>query len=88
VDLRISRRFSITEKTKLELLAEGFNIFNRTQVTTLNTTFYSVCSTGTAASPCSQLNFNSGASGFGSVTGADSTLFRERQIQLAARFEF
>ena len=88
VDLRISRRFSITEKTKLELLAEGFNIFNRTQVTTLNTTFYSVCSTGTAASPCSQLNFNSGASGFGAVTGADSTLFRERQIQLAARFEF
>lgn len=88
VDLRLSRRFAITEGTKLELLAEGFNIFNRTQVTTLNTTFYSVCSTGTGASPCSQLNFNGGASGFGSVTGADSTLFRERQIQLAVRFEF
>jgi Carboxypeptidase regulatory-like domain len=79
-DLRISRRFSLTEKTKLELLAEGFNIFNRTQVTTLNTTMYSISGT--------TLTFNSGASGFGSVTGADSTLFRERQIQLAARFEF
>ncbi len=79
-DLRISRRFSLTEKTKLELLAEGFNVFNRTQVTTLNTTLYSISG--------STMVFNSGASGFGSVTGADSTLFRERQIQLAARFEF
>jgi len=25
---------------------------------------------------------------FRSVTGADSTLFRERQVQLAARFQF
>jgi hypothetical protein len=25
---------------------------------------------------------------FGQTTGADSTLFRERQIQLAVRFEF
>ena len=25
---------------------------------------------------------------FGSTTGADSTLFRERQVQFAARFEF
>jgi len=64
----------------VELLAEGFNIFNRTQVTTVSTTMYTISGT--------TLNFNSGPSGFGSVTGADSTLFRERQIQLAARFEF
>jgi hypothetical protein len=88
LDMRISRRFSITEGTKLELLAEGFNIFNRTQVTNVSAGIYSICSTGTAASPCSQLNYSSGPSGFNSVTGADSTLFRERQIQLAARFQF
>ncbi|MGH9971504.1 MAG: carboxypeptidase regulatory-like domain-containing protein [Pyrinomonadaceae bacterium] len=88
LDLRLSRRFGITEGTKLELLAEAFNLFNRTQVTSVNSSIYSICSTGTAANPCPQLNFNSGASGFGSVTGADSTLFRERQVQLAVRFEF
>ena len=87
-DLRVSRRFSITEKTKVEFLVEGFNIFNRTLVTGVNSTIYSVDTTGSLASPRPFLNFNSGASGFQSVTGADSTLFRERQVQIAARFEF
>jgi len=76
-DLRISRRFSITEGTKLEVLAEGFNIFNRTQVTTVNSTLYNLSGT--------TFTYNSP---FGITTGADSTLFRERQVQLAVRFEF
>jgi len=80
-DLRVSRRFSITEKTKIELLAEGFNIFNHTQVTSVNNTIYSISNSGTT----SNLIFNSA---FGTVTGADGFFFRERQIQLAARFEF
>ncbi len=88
VDLRLSRRFSITESTKVELLAEAFNLLNRTQVTSVSTGIYSIDTTGSLASPRPFLNFSSGASGFNSVTGADSTLFRERQIQLAARFEF
>lgn len=88
VDMRLSRRFSITENTKIELLAEAFNLFNRTQVTNVSAGIYSICTTGTAASPCPLLNFSSGPSGFNSVTGADSTLFRERQVQLAARLQF
>ena len=88
LDMRISRRFSLTENTKLELLAEAFNLFNRTQVTTVSAGIYSICTTGTLTNPCPLLNFSSGANGFNSVTGADSTLFRERQVQLAARFEF
>ena len=80
LDMRISRRFHIKEDMSFELLAEGFNLFNRTQVTGVNRTLYSISG--------STLTFNSGASGFNSVTGADSTLFRERQVQLGARFEF
>jgi hypothetical protein len=80
LDMRISRRFHIKESMSFELLAEGFNLFNRTQVTGVNRTLYSISG--------STLTFNSGASGFNSVTGADSTLFRERQVQLGARFEF
>jgi hypothetical protein len=77
VDMRISRRFSITEGTKLELLAEGFNIFNRFQVTAMNATLYNLAGTTLTVNPT-----------FQQITGADSTLFRERQVQLAARFQF
>jgi hypothetical protein len=66
---------------KLELLAEGFNVFNRTQVTVVNGTLYNLSG--------STLTFNgAGTNPFFNVTGADSTLFRERQVQFAARFEF
>jgi len=88
LDMRLSRRFSINEDMKIELIAEAFNVFNRTQVTTVSAGIYSIDTTGSAAAPRPFLNFSSGASGFQSVTGADSTLFRERQIQLAARFQF
>jgi outer membrane receptor protein involved in Fe transport len=81
LDTRLSRRFSLTESVKLELLAEGFNVFNRTQVTNVNPTIYNQSGT--------TLTFNGvGTNPFFNVTGADSTLFRERQVQFAARFEF
>ena len=76
-DLRLSRRFNIGEKAKVEVLGEVFNFFNRTQVTGVNTTLYSLSG--------STLTFNTP---FGTTTSADSTLFRERQVQLAVRFEF
>ena len=82
VDLRVSRRFTIKENAKIELLAEGFNIFNRTQVTGINNRMYVVSASGT------QLVAN-----FDPTFGTPSDLsngffFRERQIQLAVRFEF
>ena len=81
VDARLSRRFSLTEGVKLEVLAEGFNVFNRTQVTLVNGTIYNISG--------SSLTFNgTGTNPFFNVTGADSTLFRERQVQFAARVEF
>jgi hypothetical protein len=88
VDMRLSRRFNITEGTNIEVLAEAFNLFNRTQVTAVNASLYSIDTTGSLANPRPFVNFNGGANGFFSVTGADSTLFRERQVQLAVRFEF
>lgn len=77
MDLRVSKRFRLTEDMNLELLAEGFNIFNRTQVFGVNNTLY-IRSGNT-------LNYNTS---FGQVNSTDSTLYRERQIQFAARFQF
>ena len=80
-DLRLSRQFHFTETTALEVLAEGFNILNRTQVTGLNTAIYATG--GTYQNPT--LNF---VSNYGTPNAAGGTLFRERQIQLAVRFQF
>jgi len=91
MDLRVSRRFTLKENYKIEVLAEGFNIFNRTQVTSVNNTIYNICAgTGTTGT----CPFGTGSvfatfnSSFGQTTGADGFFFRERQVQLAVRFEF
>ena len=86
LDLRVSRRFPIGEKMKIEVLGEAFNFFNRTQVTGVNATIYGFATSGCPAGGSAQcLTYNTP---FQQVTGADSTLFRERQVQLAVRFEF
>jgi len=81
LDLRVSRRFPIGEKAKIEVLAEAFNLFNSTQWTSANNTIYSISNSGTT----STLRFNTA---FGTNSGADGFFFRERQVQLAVRFEF
>ena len=82
VDLRVSRRFRVTEGSKIEFLAEGFNIFNRTQVTGVNNRMYVLSASGSNV-----------IATFDPTFGTPSDLsngffFRERQIQLAVRFEF
>ncbi|MBE7515228.1 MAG: TonB-dependent receptor [Chloracidobacterium sp.] len=77
LDLRLSKRFKFNETMALEFLGEAFNIVNRTHVFGVNTTLYT--RSGTV------LNYNTN---FGAVTSTDSTLYRERQIQFSARFQF
>lgn len=80
VDLRLSRRFRFSEKTNLEFLAEGFNIFNRQNITNVGTTAYTIAGTN--------LNFAPNAATFGVPSEAGNSIFRERQVQLAVRFQF
>jgi hypothetical protein len=90
MDLRVSKRFKFTERYNLELLAEGFNIFNRTQVFGQSATLY------TPATNCANTNgiTTNDPNGlcftpaFGSITTTDSNKYRERQIQFAVRFQF
>jgi len=82
VDLRVSRRITLKENYKLELLAEGFNIFNRTQVTGINNRMYVLSTSGGEV----VANFDPT---FGTASDlSNGFFFRERQVQLAVRFEF
>jgi hypothetical protein len=76
-DARLSKRFRITETVNIEFLGEVFNIANRTHVFGVNSTLYTRSGT--------TLNYNSA---FQQVTTTDSTLYRERQVQLSARLQF
>jgi hypothetical protein len=79
VDLRVSRRFRITETANFEVFAEGFNIFNRVNVT-------GIASGSAYTISGNNLNFNTTT--FGIPSEAGNSIFRERQIQFAARFQF
>ena len=90
VDLRISRRFRFSETMHLEVLGEFFNLFNRVNVTNRGTTLYTI-STAVAANPQGfpvGLPLLTVDPLFLVPNEAGNTIFRERQIQFAARFEF
>ncbi len=77
VDLRLSKRFYLGEKRRIEFMAEAFNVFNHMNVTDLNDELYYVSSGVLTYSRT-----------FGTPSAAGNTLFRERQIQFALRYEF
>lgn len=87
VDLRVSRRFNLSEDMNIEVLGEAFNIFNRVNVTNVNATYYQIgtIATGQPGAGTPILTFNQN---FLTPTEAGNTVFRERQIQFAVRFEF
>ncbi len=84
VDARLSRRFNFTENTNLEFLVEAFNLFNRTQITSVNTTAFTLVS-AVSGGPGINLVPNPN---FGVDTATGNSIFRERQIQMAVRFHF
>jgi hypothetical protein len=100
LDLRISKRFSITERAKLELYGESFNIVNHQNVTGVNTLGYTLGTTavttaGVSRPTANTATFNTAAgnatvSQFGATTATNSSNFQfaPRQIQLAARLQF
>jgi Carboxypeptidase regulatory-like domain/TonB dependent receptor len=96
-DLRLSKRFTVAERVKLELLGESFNLFNSQNTTQVNTTSYLVGATTNAAKAVTgnTLTFNTNASSptqplFGTVTSTNSAGFSytPRQIQLSVRAQF
>lgn len=89
VDLRLGKEFRFGEKYRLNFIAEAFNLFNRTHVFFVNQNAFDLVLTGCAtpaAGPCVP-SFRPRADHL-TVTGAQSTLYRERQMQFALKFAF
>jgi hypothetical protein len=82
-DMRLSRRFKLTEKSNLQFMAEGFNIFNRTN-------FASVNNVVGVIAPDPVLGFRlHGSQNFSPSQPLGFTAVQpKRQIQLGLRFSF
>ena len=79
VDMRVARGFKFAETKELELLVEGFNIFNRVNYATVNSTQFTLQGTNLVPNPLflsPQTALSYPATG------------NPRQLQVAARFNF
>jgi len=94
VDYRMSRTFDVTERAKLEFIAEAFNLFNHPNVSSVTTTEFTLnsgaCTVAASATTCPANAFtNNGTFATPAGGGIDNgTNLRERQIQFAVRFKF
>jgi outer membrane receptor protein involved in Fe transport len=91
VDFRLQKEFAIWESWKVILSGDAFNLFNHNNVTSVNTTMFTVCAanvncSGSGTKPTvNSLVFNPK---FGVPTGSSNTLIAQRQIQVGIRLNF
>jgi hypothetical protein len=78
VDMRLTRMFKLSENMRIRLIGEGFNLFNRTNLLTVNTNQFTANTTTLVLTP------PTGASAF----GLPRTFQTQRQFQLAIKFDF
>ena len=98
VDLRVMRQFTYREKYHLQLMAEAFNLFNHTNISSVNTTAFVYLASGaaaTATAPACPASL--GGNGclapsptFMAPTASSSTngLYGARQLQFSGKITF
>lgn len=79
IDARATKSFNFSERYRLSFVLEAFNLFNRSNIATVNTPQLILSTT-----PVLSLNVPAPTSPFGSAR----TFIGERQLQLAVRFKF
>jgi len=104
VDLRLTKQFTIKERSHVELRFEAFNLFNSTLVQAVNTTAYSPATPSATSTTCPLIGGGSAAgvasphastvtcmvpsSSFQTPTTTSGNLLGARQLQAGIRFEF
>ena len=89
-DARFSKDITVSEKTKVQILADVFNVLNHENVTAIDTTGYYI-GNGTTAGSNATLTYNTNGTQplFGQIQNVNSTtLYRPRQIQIGLKIFF
>jgi hypothetical protein len=93
-DLRISRDFAIREKLHFQILAEAFNLFNHTNITSVNGTAFNYSAVGSGSCTTALAAGTNGCiipnAAFLAPTASSSTngLYGARQLQVSAKIIF
>src|SRR5579864_2558864 len=82
-DFRLARFFKLTERTKLNLAVDAFNLFNRANVDEV----FSVYGAPDFVGPIPR-HFGDGITGPSGGVGTPRTAFNPRQLQFSAKFQF
>jgi hypothetical protein len=88
VDLRLARQFSIGERVKLSLMGELFNVFNHTNVLSVNTTSFTYLAAGSGACAGHTNACMVPSPTFLAPTATSSLIFGPRQVQISGRLTF
>jgi outer membrane receptor protein involved in Fe transport len=89
LDARVARNIPFNESMRVRLILEAFNIFNRANVVTVNTTAFnfSTAGGGTLTAPSFLTAFGTPRT-FSSPASGTTTFATPRQLQLAVKFDF
>ena len=94
VDLRVMRDFALYERVHMQVLAEAFNLFNHTNISSVNTTAFTFTNVGTGACTAALAGSTNGclvpSPTFMAPTASSSTngLYGARQLQFSAKITF
>lgn len=93
VDFRVARNIKLNERFTLEALWEAFNIFNRTNFTSVNTAVVNFTALGAKGSVCTAAIGHTNdclvpRSDFLLPTASGNTLYGARQMQVSMRITF
>ncbi len=88
VDMRLARDFKITEHTKVQILAEAFNLLNQVNFTSFQTTEYRVASSAKTAAGATVTLAPFSGTAFMTPLNTSNTLYTARQLQLGLKFIF
>lgn len=89
LDLRVARDIQLSERMRIEVLAEGFNLFNHSNYNGFNTTMYNAAATANTTPLATPIQLTRAAGFLGPNNDAsppDGT--NARRLQLALRFRF
>jgi hypothetical protein len=87
-DFRIGRQFRIAERLQLSLIGEAFNLFNHTNIASVNTTAFNYTAAGSGACAGHANGCLAPNAAFLAPTGASNLLWGPRQLQISGRITF